>query len=105
MHVNLSIGSLLVLLVNGIVYDVCAEMEVSSQHFITNGPTNEGKHSKKQTREAEEMEQRKKEEDKDVSGAGGYLPHAYDYDAAKRLWNVSNELVGLPLESEKPSAL
>lgn len=27
---------------------------------------------------------------------GGYAPHAYDVEAAKKLWHVSLQLVGLP---------
>lgn len=29
----------------------------------------------------------------------GYAPHAYDQEAAKKLWEVSNELVGLPADA------
>lgn len=46
-------------------------------------------------------------EDVSVSGpmgeqvvlAPGYAPHAYDEEAAEKLWNVSNELVGLPADA------
>ncbi len=41
--------------------------------------------------------------DKDAM-TNGYLPHAYDYVSAKRLWDLSNELVGLTFGDESAGA-